>query len=175
MHHSLTLSRRSGLPSALDNGGLRLAPLTLTVGDYVLSKNVVVERKAPGDLRSSLNSGRLFTQMEQMEQYVTNASARACGHPPTPLLARRYYKTPTLLIEFDDSRGSSDFTLITDDKDLMSEPSHESIITKLAVLTMKFNKARYLWSRNPRETVEIFKAMKVSHTSGTSAERSSFD
>jgi DNA excision repair protein ERCC-4 len=60
---------RSGLPSALDNGGLRLAPLTLTVGDYVLSKNVVVERKAPGDLRSSLNSGRLFTQMESMEQY----------------------------------------------------------------------------------------------------------
>jgi DNA excision repair protein ERCC-4 len=81
------------------------------------------------------------------------------------LFARRYYATPTLLIEFDDSRGNTDFTLMTDDKDLMSEPSNESIITKLAVLTMKFNKARYLWSRNPKETVEIFKAVKELDTS----------
>jgi len=118
---------RSGLPSALHCAGMRLAPLTLTVGDYVVSRQIVCERKAPGDLRQSLGSGRLYTQMEQMGQY---------------------YKTPTLLIEFDDSRGGGgDFSLITDDKDMTSEPRTESIISKLAVLTMKFNKARYLWSR----------------------------
>jgi len=131
---------RSGLPAALHSAGLRLAPLTLTVGDYVISKNVVVERKAPGDLRSSLNSGRLYSQMEAMDLY---------------------YKIPTLLVEFDDSKRNGEFTLMTDANDLMSEPRTESIISKLAVLTMKFNRARYLWARNPKETVEVFKAIKA--------------
>jgi ERCC4-type nuclease len=132
---------RSQLPSTLHAMGMRLAPVTLTVGDYVISGNVVVERKAPGDLRGSLASGRLYDQLEAMTLY---------------------YKTPVLLIEFEPGKRSGDtnFSLITEDKDLMSEVRVESIISKLAVLTMKYNKARYIWSRNPGETVAIFKSLK---------------
>ena len=42
---------------------LELAPVTLAVGDYVLTPAMVVERKALPDLVSSLNSGRLYTQV----------------------------------------------------------------------------------------------------------------
>ena len=56
----------------------------LTVGDYVLSPNIVVERKSVKDLIQSLNSGRLYNQCETMMQY---------------------YKTPLLLIEFDQNKS----------------------------------------------------------------------
>ncbi len=38
-------------------------PVTLEVGDYVLSPEMVVERKALPDLHQSLASGRLYTQV----------------------------------------------------------------------------------------------------------------
>jgi ERCC4-type nuclease len=50
------------------------------VGDYVLSPEVVVERKALPDLFASLGSGRLYHQAQSMV---------------------KAYKTPMLLIEFD--------------------------------------------------------------------------
>lgn len=40
-----------------------LAPVTLEVGDYVLGGGMVVERKALPDLVQSLNSGRLYQQV----------------------------------------------------------------------------------------------------------------
>ena len=40
-----------------------VVPLTLEVGDYVLSPDVCVERKSITDLRGSLQSGRLYTQV----------------------------------------------------------------------------------------------------------------
>ena len=53
------------------------------VGDYILSPEVCIERKAIPDLISSLSSGRLYTQAEAM---------------------LRYYKRPALLIECEESR-----------------------------------------------------------------------
>lgn len=50
------------------------------VGDYLLSPDIIVERKAVPDLIQSLASGRLYSQAEAM--------ARA-------------YRSPLLLIEFD--------------------------------------------------------------------------
>ena len=50
---------RSTLPSLLHASGLLVIPATLTVGDYVLTPDICVERKSLADLISSFNSGRL--------------------------------------------------------------------------------------------------------------------
>ena len=71
-------------PIELHEKGFWLVPLVLTVGDYVLSDEVCVERKSvlTGDLYESFKSGRLLTQ-------ITNMT--------------RFYKRAVLLIEFDES------------------------------------------------------------------------
>jgi len=74
---------RSALPSILHQGGMRLAPVTLTVGNFVLSNIHCVERKSISDLFGSFASGRLFTQAETMS---------------------KHYKVPCLLIEFDPNK-----------------------------------------------------------------------
>lgn len=50
---------RSSLPSLLHASGVEVVPVTLTIGDYVLSPEICVERKSIPDLISSFNSGRL--------------------------------------------------------------------------------------------------------------------
>jgi DNA excision repair protein ERCC-4 len=50
---------RSTLPSLLHAAKLLVIPATLTVGDYILSPDICVERKSIPDLVSSFNSGRL--------------------------------------------------------------------------------------------------------------------
>ena len=55
---------RSSLPCMLYRTGLVLHPLTLTVGDYVLTDQLVVERKSLPDLHQSMASGRLYNQVD---------------------------------------------------------------------------------------------------------------
>ena len=50
---------RSSLPSLLHASGLLVLPVTLTVGDYILTPDLCVERRSIPDLVSSFNSGRL--------------------------------------------------------------------------------------------------------------------
>lgn len=50
---------RSTLPSLLHASSLLVIPATLTVGDYILTPDICVERKSLSDLVSSFNSGRL--------------------------------------------------------------------------------------------------------------------
>lgn len=57
---------RSELPTLLHSRNMKLVPATLIVGDYVLSPQICVERKAPQDLVQSLQSGRLFSQCRAM-------------------------------------------------------------------------------------------------------------
>lgn len=47
------------LPSLIDYAGIKVIPATLTVGDYILSPKMCVERKALPDLESSFINGRL--------------------------------------------------------------------------------------------------------------------
>ena len=70
---------RSELPSMLHKKGFIIEPVTLEVGDYVLTPNHCVERKSINDLIESLSNGRLYNQANSM-----------C----------RSYKYPILLIEF---------------------------------------------------------------------------
>ena len=53
---------RSALPSILHSRGFEIVPVTLEVGDYVLSPELCVERKSISDLYGSFKSGRLHTQ-----------------------------------------------------------------------------------------------------------------
>jgi DNA excision repair protein ERCC-4 len=74
---------RSELPSILHKRGFRIEPVTIEVGDYVLTPNICVERKSINDLIESLANGRLYNQCNAMS---------------------RSYKMPLLLIEFDQNK-----------------------------------------------------------------------
>ena len=129
---------RSALPSILHQGGMRLAPVTLTVGDFVLSNVHCVERKSISDLFGSFASGRLYTQSEAM-----------C----------KYYKCPALLIEFDPSKSFC----LQNTNELGMDIRTDSACSKMAILTLHFPKLRILWSRSPHETLRVFKDLKSTH------------
>ena len=116
--------------------------MQLTVGDYIISDQICVERKAvyTGDLFSSFISGRLLQQIENME---------------------RYYDIPILLIEFDDSIPFKLSDQHTPGGSLGSQQagpayggdiSPASIISKLSLLTIHSKKLRILWSKSPAHT-----------------------
>jgi DNA excision repair protein ERCC-4 len=75
---------RSSLPSLLHGRHTVVVPCMLTVGDYILSPDICVERKSIKDLISSFKNGRLYTQCETM------------------LL---HYKQPMVLIEFEQNKS----------------------------------------------------------------------
>lgn len=74
---------RSELPALIHRRGIEIEPVTISVGDYVLTSEICIERKSLSDLIQSLNSGRLYQQCVQMS---------------------RYYTKPMLLIEFDQNK-----------------------------------------------------------------------
>lgn len=77
---------RSSLPNLLDKSGQLVVPVTLTVGDYILTPDICVERKSLDDLVQSFASGRLYAQCELMTAH---------------------YRQPVLLIEFEENRAFS--------------------------------------------------------------------
>jgi DNA excision repair protein ERCC-4 len=126
----------SPLPGVLHAGGLEICPVTLEVGDYVLSPRVCVERKAIPDLRSSLASGRLYTQAEAM-----------CRH----------YATPVLLIEFE---GDAAFALQAPGE-LGDAVSASALTSRLCLLCLHFPRLRFVWSRSLHATAEVFRQLKA--------------
>ena len=126
---------RSSLPSLLHFRGLTLIPVTLEVGDYVLSQHICVERKSLPDLFSSFLSGRLFKQMEVMT---------------------RHYKSPVLLIEFDRKRP---FALLSKGE-LGAELNSRHIMAKLTLLVLHCPQVRFVWSRDSHMTSAMFLMLK---------------
>uniref|UniRef100_UPI00358FF26B DNA repair endonuclease XPF isoform X2 n=1 Tax=Myxine glutinosa TaxID=7769 RepID=UPI00358FF26B len=128
---------RSELPALLHRRGFQIEPVTLEVGDYVLTPQLCVERKSISDLVSSLNNGRLFSQCTAMS---------------------RRYPRPALLIEFDagqpfslqDCAGGAAF----------QEISSHGITSKLALLTLHFPKLRLFWCPSPHAAAELFEELK---------------
>lgn len=129
---------RSALPSILHQGGMRLAPVTLTVGDFVLSNVHCIERKSISDLFGSFASGRLYTQAEAMS---------------------KYYKCPALLIEFDPTKTFC----LQNSNELGTDIKTDSACSKMVLLTRHFPKLRILWSKSPQDTLKIFKELKSTH------------
>ncbi|KAI8974614.1 hypothetical protein BD414DRAFT_181511 [Trametes punicea] len=146
---------RSSLPSLLHASGLLVLPVTLTVGDYILTPDICVERKSIPDLVSSFNSGRLYTQCELMSAH---------------------YKQPILLIEFEEHKSFSleavaDVKAYTktnkypsknkgDPRADNASSAAQSIQSKLVLLTLTFPRVRILWSSSPYATAEMFNDLK---------------
>lgn len=126
---------RSSLPFVLYKKSFKLEPITISVGDYILSPKLCVERKSTSDLISSLNNGRLYSQVEQMF---------------------RHYETPILLIEFDESKP---FSLLPSG-DMRSEISISDVASKLCLLLLHFPALKLIWSPSLSATAEIFMDLK---------------
>ncbi|KZV32244.1 hypothetical protein F511_29423 [Dorcoceras hygrometricum] len=126
----------SSLPNVLDQKGIRIIPVTLEVGDYILSPLICVERKSVQDLFISFSSGRLYHQVEMMS---------------------RYYKIPVLLIEFSQDKSFS----FQSASDIGDDVTPTSIISKLSLLVLHFPRLRIVWSRSLHATAEIFSTLKA--------------
>ncbi|KAL9242755.1 hypothetical protein vseg_016724 [Gypsophila vaccaria] len=126
----------SSLPNVLHQKGMRIIPVTLEVGDYILSPHICVERKSIQDLFGSFQSGRLYHQVETMI---------------------RYYKIPVLLIEFSQDKSFS----FQSASDIGDDVTPNNIISKLSLLVLHFPRLRIVWSRSLHATAEIFTSLKA--------------
>ncbi|XP_068247046.1 DNA repair endonuclease XPF [Palaemon carinicauda] len=129
---------RSELPALIHKRGIDIEPVTIEVGDYILTPDICVERKSLSDLIGSLNSGRLYNQAQAMT---------------------RYYKRPMLLIEFDENKPfylQGRYFLSSD-----GSSSAKDVAAKLQLLTIHFPKLRILWCPSPYATAEVFQILKV--------------
>ncbi|KAI9777587.1 MAG: hypothetical protein M1816_004631 [Peltula sp. TS41687] len=134
---------RSSLPSLLHGQNVQVIPCMLTVGDYVLTPQICVERKSVKDLISSFKNGRLYNQAETMLQH---------------------YKSPMLLIEFDQNKS---FTLEPfadlSHTHTSAQSTHASDVqSKLVLLTLAFPALKIIWSSSPYQTALIFSELKKS-------------
>ncbi|KAK5647030.1 hypothetical protein RI129_005494 [Pyrocoelia pectoralis] len=167
---------RSELPALIHKRGIEIEPLTIAVGDYILTPDICVERKSISDLIGSLNSGRLYQQCTQMS---------------------RYYKKPMLLIEFDQNKTFSwqvsyintkikplkngslpviitkvtkssicifaDCTIYYFQNHYMisNDGDNFEIQQKLLLLTLHFPKLKIVWSASPYASAQLFEELKV--------------
>ena len=134
---------RSALPSLLHGRNMQIIPCQLTVGDYVLSPEISVERKSIRDLIQSFKSGRLFNQAETMLQH---------------------YKYPFLLIEFDQNKSFTldPFADLTSSLMNLKIPDSETkdLQSKIVLLALAFPRLKIIWSSSPFQTAQIFEELK---------------
>jgi len=64
--------RDSGVPDILKVLGVQIDYRVLEIGDYVVSADCAVERKAGRDFAKSLYSGRLFDQAQRLRQFYAH-------------------------------------------------------------------------------------------------------
>lgn len=131
-----TRELRSSLPMLLHQSDLSIVPVTLEVADFVLSKDIGIERKSVPDLHGSFGSGRLFNQAEAL-----------CRH----------YKTACLLIELDANRSMS---LTATSGGVPSELVATSIVSKMVLLIQQFPTLRLLWAKGAHDAAELFARLK---------------
>ncbi|KAK2583994.1 hypothetical protein KPH14_006454 [Odynerus spinipes] len=128
----------SELPAILHSRGMQIEPVTISVGDYILSPEICVERKSVSDLIGSFKSGRLYNQIVAMT---------------------RHYAKPMLLIEFDPSKPfcfQGMYYLGKDVKDV----KNLNITAKLQLLTLHFPKLKLVWSPSPHASAQLFEELK---------------
>ncbi|CAN3375308.1 DNA repair protein Rad1p [Diutina rugosa] len=143
---------RSDLPNLLYRIGITVVPMTLLVGDYVLSPKICIERKSVPDLIGSFKSGRLAQQCEQMF---------------------RSYELPCLLIEFDEGKSFSlePFSELSTARGRQSDNAlydqsisvniKSRIQAKILSLLIAYPKLKIIWSSSPFETAQIFWKLKL--------------
>jgi DNA excision repair protein ERCC-4 len=115
---------RSSLPLALLQVGFSVVPALITVGDYVLTDDIVIERKAYSDLVGSLKSGRLLQQVQRM---------------------KAFYKQSMLLIEFSET---DQFNSVS------SRDRSSLVMAKLLTILRHFPTLKIIWARNNAEAAK---------------------
>lgn len=128
---------RSELPCLIHKRGLEIIPAMITIGDYILTPDICVERKSISDLIGSLNCGRLYNQCQQMT---------------------RFYSKAILLIEFDQNRPFHLQGRLMLSRE--SESNNIDIMQKLQLLTIHYPKLRLVWSPSPYATAQLFEELK---------------
>jgi ERCC4-type nuclease len=73
--------RGSAIPAALIAAGLDVEVTDLPVGDYVLGRELAVERKGPDDLGASIRDGRIFEQAVRLQSTFAQAVLMMEGEP----------------------------------------------------------------------------------------------
>ncbi|KAF7529189.1 hypothetical protein G7054_g9934 [Neopestalotiopsis clavispora] len=134
---------RSSLPSLLHGRNMVIVPCMLTVGDYILSPTICIERKSVSDLISSFKDGRLYNQVETMFLH---------------------YKNPMLLIEFDQNKSFTlePFADLSGNLSAINPANVPSDLqSKLVLLTLAFPRLKIIWSSSPYQTAEIFENLKT--------------
>ncbi|XP_069693595.1 DNA repair endonuclease XPF [Periplaneta americana] len=126
---------RSDLPSLIHRRGIDIEPVTLQVGDYILTPELCVERKSVSDLIGSLNSGRLYNQALSMT---------------------RHYAKPMLLIEFDQNKPFA----LQGSYYVSNDITSNDVAAKLQLLTLHFPKLKLVWSPSPYATAQLFEELK---------------
>jgi len=61
--------RKSGIPELLKKVGVNVEIKTLSIGDYIVAPETVVERKSIRDFMSSIFDGRLFDQCNRLKEH----------------------------------------------------------------------------------------------------------
>ncbi|GMG18257.1 unnamed protein product [[Candida] boidinii] len=136
---------RSSLPNLCHKIGMKVLPCMLTVGDYVISKKICIERKSIPDLIGSFKSGRLYQQCEQMF---------------------RYYEIPALLIEFEEGKSFS-LEPFAELRTKVNQASlrndlQQDIQMKIIMLLTAFPKLKIIWSSSSLQTAQIIMELKSS-------------
>lgn len=132
---------RSELPSLLHKRGIDIEPVTIEIGDYVLTPDMCVERKSISDLIGSLNNGRLYNQCNIMT---------------------RHYKRSLLLIEFDENKPFNLKGKLLNFSYRKNANDTVDALPKLILLTIIFPQLRCVWSPSPHFTAEMFEQLKTS-------------
>lgn len=128
---------RSELPCLIHRRSIEIIPAMITIGDYILTPDICIERKSISDLIGSLNCGRLYNQCQQMT---------------------RFYSKSILLIEFDQNRPFhlQGRYMLSRESDTMNA----EIMQKLQLLTIHFPKLKLIWSPTPYATAQLFEELK---------------
>lgn len=141
---------RAPLPGLLYRYGVRVVPCMLTIGDYVITPDICIERKSISDLIGSFKNGRLDKQVKNLA---------------------KFYKYPTLLIEFDDSqsfslepfseRGVYSTATSSTVHPISSKLMQEEIQREISAIVMKYPTLKIIWSSSPLQTVNIILDLKT--------------
>lgn len=139
----------ASLPGLLYRYNVRVVPCMLTVGDYIISPDICIERKSIADLIGSLQNNRLVSQCKKMS---------------------KHYKYPALLIEFDEGqsfslepfseRRSYRSKELSTTHSIASKLSQDDIQLKLCKIVMRFPTLKIIWSSSPLQTVNILLELK---------------
>ncbi|KAI3386382.1 hypothetical protein SNEBB_004498 [Seison nebaliae] len=133
---------RADLPSFLYHRGLKIIPITLEIGDYILTKNLCCERKSISDLISSLVKGRLYNQLISMN---------------------RFYKSSILLIEFFSQNGLMKSIKLLFGRRTTKFSLNDTIV-RFILMFIQFPHFHVVWSASSNQTAELFAELKFGQT-----------